>query len=120
LRLVDPLRRAPPRVRPALGVHLALVRGRQDGLRVPSVLRENGHADARVWQNPEGLRKTTALFGVADTSRLWLMLNLTVLTWLRFAVWMLLGFIVYFAYSRRNSVLGKRIAKEEELPDRQG
>jgi YVTN family beta-propeller protein len=27
----------------------------------------DGHHDARVWQNPEGLRKTTALFGVAHT-----------------------------------------------------
>lgn len=27
----------------------------------------DGHADARVWQNPEGLRKTTALFGLAHT-----------------------------------------------------
>jgi basic amino acid/polyamine antiporter, APA family len=38
---------------------------------------------------------------------LWLMLNLTVLTWLRFFAWMALGVIVYFVYSRRNSVLGK-------------
>ncbi len=27
----------------------------------------DGHHDGRVWQNPEGLRKTTALFGVAHT-----------------------------------------------------
>jgi YVTN family beta-propeller protein len=27
----------------------------------------DGHNDCRVWQNPEGLRKTTALFGVAHT-----------------------------------------------------
>jgi YVTN family beta-propeller protein len=27
----------------------------------------DGHTDARVWQQPEGLRKTTALFGVAHT-----------------------------------------------------
>lgn len=27
----------------------------------------DGHADARVWQQPEGLRKTTALFGLAHT-----------------------------------------------------
>ncbi len=41
---------------------------------------------------------------------LWLMLNLSVETWLRFLVWMLLGFVVYFAYSRRHSVLGRRSA----------
>jgi YVTN family beta-propeller protein len=27
----------------------------------------DGHADGRVWQNPEGLRKTTPLFGLAHT-----------------------------------------------------
>ena len=27
----------------------------------------DGHTDGRVWQNPEGLRKTTALFGMAHT-----------------------------------------------------
>jgi APA family basic amino acid/polyamine antiporter len=38
---------------------------------------------------------------------LWLMLNLTALTWVRFLAWMALGVVVYFIYSRRNSVLGK-------------
>jgi APA family basic amino acid/polyamine antiporter len=40
---------------------------------------------------------------------LWLMLNLTILTWLRFFVWMLVGVVVYFAYGRRNSLLGKHV-----------
>jgi len=39
---------------------------------------------------------------------LWLMLNLTALTWVRFLVWMALGVVVYFVYSRRHSVLGQR------------
>jgi APA family basic amino acid/polyamine antiporter len=42
---------------------------------------------------------------------LWLMLNLTVLTWLRFVVWMVVGIVVYFAYSRQHSLLGKRLAE---------
>ncbi len=44
---------------------------------------------------------------------LWLMLNLTVLTWLRFIAWMVLGVVVYFVYSRRHSVLGKRNKAEK-------
>ncbi|OXM46494.1 amino acid permease [Amycolatopsis alba] len=44
---------------------------------------------------------------------LWLMLNLTVLTWLRFIAWMVLGVVVYFAYSRRHSLLGKKNKEEK-------
>ncbi|WP_225849413.1 amino acid permease [Streptomyces sp. HPF1205] len=36
---------------------------------------------------------------------LWLMLNLTVETWLRFAGWMLLGLLIYFGYGRSHSRL---------------
>ncbi|MGH3307301.1 MAG: amino acid permease C-terminal domain-containing protein [Nocardioides sp.] len=36
---------------------------------------------------------------------LWLALNLTGETWLRFLIWMAIGFIVYFAYGRRRSRL---------------
>lgn len=38
---------------------------------------------------------------------LWLMLNLTGETWLRFAAWMVLGVVVYFVYGRQHSRLGK-------------
>jgi APA family basic amino acid/polyamine antiporter len=38
---------------------------------------------------------------------LWLMLNLPLETWLRFVVWMLIGFVVYFAYSRSHSRLAR-------------
>jgi len=37
----------------------------------------------------------------------WLMLNLTTLTWARFAAWLVLGVIVYFAYGRRHSRVGR-------------
>jgi APA family basic amino acid/polyamine antiporter len=37
-----------------------------------------------------------------------LMLNLGATTWKSFAVWMSIGLVVYFTYSRRNSVLGQQ------------
>lgn len=53
---------------------------------------------------------------LAILSCLWLMLNLTVLTWLRFVGWMALGVIIYFVYSRRNSLLGKGEPTATPLP----
>jgi APA family basic amino acid/polyamine antiporter len=38
---------------------------------------------------------------------IWLITFLTPTTWLRFAVWFLLGLIIYFGYSRRRSHLGQ-------------
>jgi APA family basic amino acid/polyamine antiporter len=38
-------------------------------------------------------------------ANVWLMLNLSVLTWVRFVVWLCAGFCVYFGYSYRHSLL---------------
>jgi basic amino acid/polyamine antiporter, APA family len=43
---------------------------------------------------------------------LYLMTNLSIETWLRFAVWMVLGVVLYFAYGRRNA----RLAHREKVP----
>ncbi|MGH3588675.1 MAG: amino acid permease [Pseudonocardia sp.] len=43
---------------------------------------------------------------------LWLMINLSVETWLRFIIWMVLGIVVYFAYGRSHSVLGRRARQQ--------
>lgn len=39
---------------------------------------------------------------LAVVSCLWLMVNLSVETWLRFIAWMAIGVLVYFVYSKRN------------------
>jgi APA family basic amino acid/polyamine antiporter len=40
---------------------------------------------------------------LAVLSAFWLMLNLPATTWERFGIWMAIGLVVYFAYSRRHS-----------------
>ncbi|MDH6218710.1 amino acid permease [Streptomyces pseudovenezuelae] len=47
---------------------------------------------------------------VSVLASLWLMLNLPAETWLRFAIWMAIGFFVYFFYGRTHS----RLAHEEK------
>ena len=42
---------------------------------------------------------------LAILSCLWLMAGLPWITWVRFGVWLLIGFILYFAYGRRRSAL---------------
>nr|WP_235215392.1 amino acid permease [Phaeacidiphilus oryzae] len=41
---------------------------------------------------------------------LWLMLNLTVTTWERFVIWLIIGFAVYFGYGHRRSRVGSGAA----------
>ncbi|GAB91218.1 amino acid permease [Gordonia rhizosphera] len=57
--------------------------------------------------------------GLAIVACGWLMINLSVETWLRFAVWMVLGIVVYLVYGRRHSVLGRRLRMQSApLADR--
>jgi APA family basic amino acid/polyamine antiporter len=46
------------------------------------------------------------------------MLNLSALTWIRFVIWMVIGVAVYFLYSQRHSMVGKR--ERGEIPDAVG
>ncbi len=39
---------------------------------------------------------------------LWLMINLTAITWVRFIVWMAIGIVVYFLYGKRHSLVQRR------------
>ncbi|HEX6150401.1 amino acid permease [Nocardioides sp.] len=65
---------------------------------------------------PRGFRVPAAplVAGVAVLMCLYLMLNLSGGTWVRFLVWMGIGLIVYFAYGMRNSRLGRRESTVEE------
>ena len=38
----------------------------------------------------------------------WLMKDLPGTTWIRFVVWLIVGLVIYFAYSRRHSTVGQR------------
>jgi basic amino acid/polyamine antiporter, APA family len=42
----------------------------------------------------------------------WLMINLTALTWVRFAVWLVVGTAIYVGYGVRHSVQGRRDAEQ--------
>lgn len=50
-------------------------------------------------------------------ANVWLMLNLSVLTWIRFVVWLLVGFAIYFGYGYCHACLGTGeldVAREQE------
>ena len=50
-------------------------------------------------------------------ANVWLMLKLSVLTWIRFVVWLLVGFAIYFGYGYRHACLGTGeldVAREQE------
>jgi APA family basic amino acid/polyamine antiporter len=46
---------------------------------------------------------------VSVCATFWLMLNLPAETWLRFAIWMAIGLVVYFLYGRSHSRLAQRV-----------
>ncbi|CAH4038700.1 unnamed protein product [Pieris brassicae] len=64
---------------------------------------------SRKPQNKNGLIYTTPgvpfVPAIAVTVNIYLILNLSILTLVRFTVWMILGFFMYFMYGIKNSVL---------------
>lgn len=52
---------------------------------------------------------------LAAAASLYLMLNLSIETWIRFLVWMAAGFVIYFLYSHKNARLAGR-AREDQIP----
>lgn len=46
----------------------------------------------------------------------YLMLNLSIETWLRFAVWMAIGFVVYFLYGYKRSRVGREETEHRNIP----
>lgn len=52
---------------------------------------------------------------VSALCSVYLMLNLSIETWLRFIVWMLLGFAIYFAYSYRNAELNRDVESIDDV-----
>jgi APA family basic amino acid/polyamine antiporter len=50
---------------------------------------------------------------LAAAACLYLMLNLVGWTWIRFGIWMLIGLVVYFVFSKRHSKLGKGESAEK-------
>jgi APA family basic amino acid/polyamine antiporter len=59
----------------------------------------------------------TVVAGLSVLLCLYLMLNLTGGTWVRFLIWMALGLVVYFVYGRKHSRLGLRERSPERAPD---
>ncbi|MBF8187208.1 amino acid permease [Nonomuraea sp. K274] len=51
---------------------------------------------------------------------IWLITFLDPVTWLRFAIWFAIGLVIYFAYSRRHSLLSVASRPEQDLPEDPG
>jgi APA family basic amino acid/polyamine antiporter len=71
---------------------------------VPRARRE-GFMRGAEWLAANMVPILGALFSIA------LMASLPMITWIRFLVWMAIGMVIYFTYSRFHSVLGRKSGK---------
>jgi APA family basic amino acid/polyamine antiporter len=53
---------------------------------------------------------------VSVLASLWLMLNLPVITWVRFVIWMVIGLVLYFAYGMRRATLSAEQSNHPPAP----
>jgi APA family basic amino acid/polyamine antiporter len=74
------------------------------------VLRYRSPELPRTFRTP--LMPVTPLLGIAFS--VWLITQLQVVTWIRFAVWALLGLVLYGTYGYRHSKLGRGVVVPTE------
>ena len=80
-----------------------------DAVRSPSTVRTTADADAvRPFRAP--FVPLVPIVGILTC--LLLMFSLPAENWLRLGVWLLIGFLIYFGYGRKHSIMARYLAHE--------